>query len=189
MAVVIKEQAVKSYRILVREYGRECIREVQERGEALDHQDLALRKAQEFLQTPAGAMAVAREIIVPDIIQTFRMLAGETRRGVVVYGDEIMPREVLHERLENERPRWMTRLENSGGRYIPLGKMYKSDLALNVAARKKPTMTELHDLALKEALLKRMPDDKRVEEVFTDEEIEKLASTLRVEVVVTEEDK
>lgn len=83
-----------------------------------------------------------------------------------------------------ERPKWLSRLEHAGGRYIRLADMDKKALEAAAAERRQRGETELHLSGLWEKLALKLPAGRTVKEVFSDEEIDRWARNLKVQIKV-----
>lgn len=83
------------------------------------------------------------------------------------------------------RPRWGQWLEHAGTRHIRLSDMVADDLRMAAEERRKRGETELHLAALWERLAMKLPEGKRVGDHFSEEEIDRWARLLKVEVKVS----
>lgn len=107
-------------------------------------------------------------------------ICATTRKDMVAHFETAQP-----PAPKEARPKWLARLEHAAGRYIRLADMDRATLKAAAAERRQRGETELHLSGLWEKLAAKMPEDKTVKEVYSDEEIDRWARLLKVQVKVS----
>ncbi len=123
------------------------------------------------------------ESLAPLVAQDIRQICSATRSHVV-FGDEALAPTALKAKVAASKPRWQAWLEHAGDRHVRLMDMQKEDLLAAADEREQRGMSNIELAALWRELAARLPADRKVGDLFTEEQIEALAASLRVEVNV-----
>lgn len=137
-----------------------------------------------FAEDPTFVRAWLAETLPAVAYEETRSIVGDTRGGHVLFGDVLLSREATDRRLAASRPRWQLWLEHVGDRHVRLVEMTRNDLLAAASIRRERGETEIRYAELWEELASRLSGKKRVGDVFTSEEIDALARSLRIQIEV-----
>lgn len=108
-------------------------------------------------------------------------------RGMVVFGDLVLPVQEVRKAARRATPSWSTWLEHTGDRYVRLVDMGPHELQLAENSRLRRIHSEAGIVALLRELRKRVPEGMTVGQVMTHEQLDALATSLDVRVTITGE--
>jgi NAD-dependent oxidoreductase involved in siderophore biosynthesis len=143
----------------------------------------AIRDAvvEEMLTDTVNLQRWLEESLGPVVYSTVQSRVANTRRGIVEFGDYVMPVADVKAIAKKNAPKWMGWLEHSGNRHIRLMDMQRTDLVQASNERRARGMVELRYAALWDEMAARLGPGQRVRDIFSPEQIEELAARIVVD--------
>ena len=165
----------------------EIARRVQEDG-SVQIGDVASAMVEHFGAQPEFVRTFLDQQFRPICYDVAQRATARTR-GSIVFGDTVMSRDEFTEEVQRRRPRWqawLDRLEYVGDKHIPVGQMRSAELLAAAQERRRRGEAEFAVAVVLEQLeVKVRRGNRRVADVWTEDQIASLVATLDVTVDAT----